>query len=371
MARPRSSSVTNLAKDISGASWPTIREAAAAHGIDFGMAVQASQLSDSVTGLMVANECSVIIPEYQMQMSVMQPVNTILNPNGWNFAAMDTIAAFAAAHNMKLHGHAGVFHNTDLLPQWAEDILAVPNEANCRTLITNRLEGLFARYTFDTFQAFNEVLGTAGGYRTTSPWYIGWGGIGYVEFTCQEVRRLSPTTKIIGNDYAFEYAASTGNDAKRAQALVLAADLKGKGVLDGFGCQTHVQAAASYQSSLEHTFRPWMASMRALGTPEAPFLVPLTEVDFLNQVARATDEELDAYASDRVRRIVATWAEGLQSGEQLVVWGIKDDLSWLQDPANRPGFEAITQQRPLPWDSNGNPKTMERMYRRIFSPPPT
>lgn len=359
MTTPIGTNLLTLSKTLAGAPYQRIKDAAAVRGVDFGMAVRSAYLTDSVTGPMVISECSVLIPEFEMQPSVMQPNNTLGGANAWDYTAMDAIAAFAASHSMKLHGHAGFFHAVEILPQWMEDILAVPNEANCRALITNRLEGIAARgYNFTHFQVFNEVLGTAGGYRTSSPWYVCWGGPGYITFACQEARRVLPGVLLGGNDYAFEYAQSAGNDAKRAQALTLAADLKSQGLIDFWGSQTHIQAAASYQSSLEQTWRPWLASMRAI----VPVL--LTEVDFLNQATRATNEELDAYAQDRMKRIVGTWAEGLQAGEQLVVWGIKDDLSWLQQAANQGG---ITQQRPLPWDSNGNPKTMERMLRRIFA----
>lgn len=359
MTQPNGSSLLTLSKTLAGGPYPRIKDAAAAHGVGFGMAVRASYLTDPVTGPMVSNECSVIIPEFEMQSSVTQPVDTILDPEGWDFTEMDAISSFADAHGQALHGHAILFHNTDVMADWQEDILAVPNQANAEALITNRLEGL-QRYSFPQLQIVNEPLAAgASGYRTDSPWYIGYGGVGYIQFAFEEGRRLHPASQLGFNDYGFENQASAGNDGKRAEAITLATSLAGLGLIDFVGCQTHVFSGASYQTSLEQVFRPWLASIRALGLK-----VHLTELDYLSTATRGTDEELDAYAQDRLKRVVGTWAEDMREGEQLVVWGIKDDLSWLQDPANNGG---ITQQRPLPWDSNGNPKTMERMLRRIFA----
>jgi endo-1,4-beta-xylanase len=355
MTQPNGSSLLTLSRTLAGSPYPRIKDVAAGHGVDFGMAVRAAYLSDSLTGPMVANECSIIVPEYEMQASVTQPTSTT-----WNLTALNTISDFAVVRSQKLKGHSLFWHHADLLPDWQETILALADNAQTRTLITNRTAG-FAGFNFEGgVDVVNEPIAAgSSGYRTTSPWYIGWGGIGYVQFAFEEARRLLPVGTPLGfNEFGMENVASTDNDGKRAQTLTLATDLANLGLMDYFGCQTHVFSGASYQSSLEQTFRPFLASMRALGVK-----VHLSELDYRSTATRGTNEELDAYAQDRLKRVVGTWAENMQEGEHLIVWGIKDDQSWLQDPANNGG---ITQQRPLPWDSNGNPKTMERMLRRIF-----
>lgn len=361
MTQPNGSSLLTLSKTLAGAPYNRVKDCAATHGIDFGMAVQATYLDDAITGDLIANECNIIVPEYEMQPNWMQPSNTILDPEAWHYTETDQIAAFATAHGQRLKCHSPVFGNTDVMPAWMETILATPSEANARAIIENTVQGL-ARYTFASVDGVNEPISTTtGAYKTTSPYYVGWGGPGYIDFTMQCCRDLLPGNPQIGiNENGLERQADgAGNDSRRAFALTMVDGLADQSLIDYLGCQCHIESGASYQSTLEQTMRSFFASVRAMGV-----LVHLTEGDYKSTATRGTNEELDAYAQDRLKRIVGTWAEDMRDGEQLILWGVKDDLSWLQDPANNGG---ITQQRPLPWDSNGNPKTMERMLRRIFA----
>lgn len=351
MTKPRSTSLEALSLDQSANGLPSIRELAARRGVDFGMAVKTTNMNLPL----VAKECTIIVPENEMQASKTQPVEGAFD---WQF--MDQIAGFASARGMKMRGHTFIYHVLGVTPAWMQSAIA----ADWRSVLNTRISALAARYKFSSVDVCNEVVAnfglnsTASGMREDSIWYQAAGGTSFVTAAYQASRaNCAPGTRLAYCDFGADVATYSDSDAKRAALLSFLDGLANADLIDDFSAQSHITGAAFTQSSIEPAWRSFLASVRGMGLK-----VNLSELDFLSQSARGA-ESLDYYASERVKRVVNTWAENIQPGEQLLCWGVKDDLSWLQDPANSGGF----LQRPLPWDDAGKPKWMERTLREIFS----
>lgn len=351
MTMPRSTSLDALSLDQSAMGLPSIRTLAARRGVDFGMAVKTTNMGIPL----VEQECGILVPENEMQASKTQP-----NPGSFDWQYLDQIANFAAAKGMKLRGHTFIYHVLGVTPAWMQTAIA----ANWQDVLNTRIAALAPRYKWASVDVCNEVVAnfgansTASGFREDSIWYQAAGGTAFVQAAYQAARSYcAPGTRLAYCDFGAEVSTYSDSDAKRAKLLSFLDGLANAGLIDDFSAQAHITGAAFTQSSIEPTWRSFLASVRGMG-----LRVNLSELDFLSQSARGS-ESLDYYASERVKRVVNTWAENIQPGEQLLCWGVRDDLSWLQGSEYNGGY----LQRPLPWDMNGKPKWMERTLREIFA----
>lgn len=346
----RTNRLRNIALDQGKSELPSIRKLAAKHGIDFGIAVQSEHLTDAATRDIIKREAALLVPENEMQIWHTNPASSF----AFEWDDMDAIAAYATRWNKKLKGHALVWHFG--LPGWCTDWL---KPSNYLSVIQRRAEAIFARYgELDGMDAVNEAIATNGsGFRTNSAFYTAAGNESYIADTFQIARDVWTTTPLGYCDFGVEQTYSDANTdptSKRANVLSLLDTLSNAGTIDYFASQTHpfIGSLSSYFS--ESVWRTFCADVRSMGLK-----MHISEFDIFATTSR-TGESLDYAASELTKRLIGTWLEGAQSGEQLIVWGIKDDLSWRQ------GQNAYLQ-RPLPWDADGKPKWMERTLRQLFA----
>lgn len=100
------SALDNPSRDFSITEWLPLRELAADKDIIFGASARYNQvISDEQFAALFAQECSVLVPEWELKWSAgdyqLRP-----SPNEFDFSAADTMLDFAQTHNLQFRGHA-------------------------------------------------------------------------------------------------------------------------------------------------------------------------------------------------------------------------------------------------------------------------
>jgi endo-1,4-beta-xylanase len=86
-----------------------------AKGMHFGSSLGGRGLADPGYVDLIRAQCSVIVPENELKMPVIQPV-----PGEFHFERGDALLQFAAANDMKVRGHCLLWHHPRWLPRWMQ-----------------------------------------------------------------------------------------------------------------------------------------------------------------------------------------------------------------------------------------------------------
>jgi endo-1,4-beta-xylanase len=171
----------------------------------------------------------------------------------------------------------------------------------------------------------NEALGDDGTRRSST-----WSAIGtnYIEEAFKAARAADPAALLFYNDYNLEFPG-----AKQDAAFALLQDLKGKGLVDGVGFESHFQVNTGGGGvPSQSTMSASIARFAALGLK-----VHLTELD-IRIPATAGSTETNAQAAGYTGVVAACRA--IPACEAIVIWGLDDGDSWI--PGTFPGYGSAT-----------------------------
>ncbi len=271
----------------------------------------------------IAREANVIV-NHGFSWNVMEP-----SPENFNFGPADTVADFAADHDME---HIGVHFAWDQallddLPGWVN---AITDPVELRAVLTRRAEAIFERYPdLDRIDVINEPLETAAGALYPNH-FAAVLGSDYIAELFAIVDAAAPdSTQLFVNENFVEYFPA------KADALVaLVGDLVDAGVrIDGVGLQSHFILGAPDFDLLARTGD----RLEALGVS-----VFLSELDV--PVAADVPNRAGVQA-ERYRQAVATCL-GWASCDLVNVWGVDDGHTWL-DGLLGPGTDPLLFHRDL------------------------
>ena len=322
-----------------------IGAAAETRGLRFGTAVRADRLDDLALRAATVADSAWITPEIDFKWDALQP-----GRERWDWGRGDAVASFAAAHGKGLRGHTLLWEQST--PPWARHAL---KHGQGWQAIEPWFAGVLGRYGAQAseWDVVNEAIDTEHGTndlrRTVFRRAL---GEGYVAEAFRLAREHAPKTRLILNDYGFEY----GNPVDRARRLAflrLAARLKGAGVpIDGVGLQAHLDLGKGPLDTAG------IAEMiREVAAMELS--VTITELDVREADRSGALATRDRAVADEVRRYLdAVLAEPGVTG--VVTWGLTDRDSWLQD---RPG----PMNRGLPLDAALRPKPIYWTLRDAFA----
>lgn len=182
----------------------------------------------------------------------------------------------------------------------------------------------------------NEAADDLGGYRMlNNNWYTVMGE-SYVEEAFRYARKYAPSdVTLFYNDYNTYYPA------KRDTIVEWLEDLRGKGLVDGMGMQSHIDlrqtATSDYLETLE-TFA---------GTGVE---IHISELDIHNPDNGIAGQKKLA---DKYAAIFSGICQLKRSGKanvtNVTIWGLLDSETWLTENRNEMSY-------PLLFDGNGNPK---------------
>ncbi|OAV44104.1 endo-1,4-beta-xylanase [Lewinella sp. 4G2] len=154
------------------------------------------------------------------------------DPGPLDFSRADSVVAFAKANDLRVFGHALVWHYA--LP----DHIANLSAKEMGPFLDEYVTTVVTRYKddIDGWDVVNEVLDTKGGEMRNSPFHQKMGRE-YIDIAFRAARKADPDAKLFINDFGTER-----DTAKLSGLLQLVADLQDDQVpIDGIGFQWHLQ----------------------------------------------------------------------------------------------------------------------------------
>jgi len=198
--------------------------------VPVGAAVEPAFLeSDATYAETVAREFSSVTPENAMKWGPIHP-----DESAWRWAPADRVLEFAAAHGMRVHGHALVWH--EQLPPWLRGVAP----RRFRATLEEHIGTLVGRYRgrVGSWDVVNEALTSRGRLRDTL--FLDRLGPDYVAEAFRIAHAADPDARLYYNEFGAD-ALGRKSDA----VLSLLRGLLDDGVpIHGVGLQMHVDAAS-------------------------------------------------------------------------------------------------------------------------------
>ncbi len=320
---------------------PTLRGMAARDGLFWGAAVQSSQLAPETDfSTLVARECSVVVPEWEMKWSALEP-----EQGRPRYGHADAIVNFARQHQLKIRGHALLWHRS--MPKWARQ--AIKQESDW-TVPASFITATLSRYgdsRFIHWDVLNEVIeprdGRPDGLRS-SP-YLNAFGPDYIRRALDLAHEHAPNVRLYINEYGLDYDGQVERDRRTALLRLIETLKKADVPFHGIGIQGHLYGRGKSRFSQE-ALRRFLANVAAHGLK-----ITITELDVPEADVSLPVEERDRRVADEVARYLDVVLDE-PAVEGIVTWGLSDRYSWLNARLRGSG----TRNRGLPFDENLAPK---------------
>lgn len=325
----------------------TLREAADRAGVLIGAAVRPEQLSEAAYAATLAAEFNMVEPEDEMKWEVLHP-----GPKSFDFFPANRIVAFAVQHQMKVRGHALVWHQQN--PRWlseggyATDQLAQILETHIKTVVGHYRGKVFAWDVVN--EAFDEPV--VGRLRSTI-WYdqpgIGLAskGTSYIEQCFRWAHEADPQALLFYN----EAEAETVNPKSDA-IYAMVRDFKHRGVpIDGVGLQMHIGNLHPDIASISANIGRFTALGLQVHITEMDVALP---VDAAGQVRDPEDLQRQA----EIYRQIAAACLAHPGCTAIQTWGFTDRYSWIGSHFHH------TQGAALLFDGHYRPKPAYEAVRR-------
>ncbi|MBQ6959494.1 MAG: endo-1,4-beta-xylanase [Clostridia bacterium] len=284
-----------------------------------------------------------------------------------NLSKAGPVLAFAQEHGMKVRAHTLVWHNQT--PRWffAENWSNLPSAPLVdRGTMLQRMENYIRDemeyvnshypgvvYAWDVVnEAIDPAMGHPNGIRTEGNLWYEVIGEDYIEWAFTFARMYAqPDQKLFYNDYGCTAFLKIG------PLRTLLKTLHDKGVLDGLGMQSHLELDSPTVSEYENA----LTQYARLG-----ITIHVTELDIGTADNTPLGQMKLAY---RYRTLLARLemlkTKGGYDIGNVTVWGLKDDQSWLNSPAEKkypllfdkdyrckPAFFGALQDASIPMTSN-------------------
>lgn len=275
-------------------------------------------------------------------------------------SAARSLLNYCRDHNLPVRGHTLVWHSQT--PDWffkenyADDGDFVSREVmllRMENYIKNVFAALEAEYPTVNIYAWdvvNEAWQDDGKPRNpgeqgssgsgNSAWVQVFGDNSFIEPAFTYARKYAPEgTKLFYNDYN-EYMP------QKTQAIVdMATDLAAKGLIDGIGCQSHLDVSFPSTSAYEKA----IAAFAATGLE-----VQITELDVTTSDTSEAGLATQAQYYSDIMDVLVKYSDSISA---VVFWGVTDDQSWraaklplLFDASfqAKPAYDAIVDGLEMP-----------------------
>lgn len=214
-------------------------------------AVNANALMrDSEYGKILAQEFNAITPELDFKFQAIHPLE-----NSYSWAEADLIVDFAKKNNMRMRGHALIWH--EALPKWVWDYYRSGNKEKIKEILETHIRTVMARYKgrIKEWDILNEIHSQEHmspesdyyseyglrddneGYGFPSIWYWAYDGAGFILDSIRIAREVDPDCELWINEFAIDGFYS--ND-KLDNIIKTIQYIRNNGLeIDGVGFQGH------------------------------------------------------------------------------------------------------------------------------------
>ncbi len=244
-------------------------------------------------------------------------------PGVYDFARADSTARFAEANDLRLFGHALVWHAFS--PKWIDELSAAETRAFAKTYI----DTVVGRYAgkIDAWDVVNEAMNTTGaGLRETN-----WSrklGAGYIADAFGWAHAADPDAKLFLNDFNTER-----DTAKLSTLLNTVAELRAQNVpIHGIGFQMHIRVDSD-TALIEESLRRGAAT---------GLLIHLSELDVIfnrhddsqgggQPTVTAMTPELLARQADTYEAVARIYRRAVPPAQRygITFWDFTDRDSWI------------------------------------------
>ena len=312
----------------------TLRQLAEARGMRVGAAVDPTLLSDPDYAGTLAREFNQVEPENVMKFGPIHP-----EPDRYNFAPADALAAFARQHQMAVRGHTLVWHRQ--APAWVSKKKDFVEIARILDQHIRAVVGHFAGQVY-AWDVVNEAFNEDGSLRETP-----WSGMGdvYLSKAFRAAHAADRRALLFYNDYDAEAISPKSN-----AVFEMVRKLRAEGVpLDGVGLQMHLSTEPPPLDRIEANLK----RLIGLGIE-----VQITELDVrvpVGESGAASTEMLQKQAA--IYGAITALCAKFPKCTAIQTWGFTDAHSWV------PGFFKGTGAA-LPFDSGYRPKPAYEAMRK-------
>jgi endo-1,4-beta-xylanase len=293
----------------------------------------------------MAAEMDLFTPESNFQWSAMEP-----KPGQWNWQPTDAGLAWATANDIRVVGHALLYHW--FIPDWlktSRDAKTLTEALHRRIDMTlGRYQGRIARWDVVN-EPLNARDGMPGDLRRTA--YSQTLGETYLDLAFKAARAADPKAVLCLNEAEIEYDDQAD---RRASLLALLRRLKDRGVpIDVLGLQSHLDAGKKLDLK---GLREFLAGVRSLGLK-----IAVTELDIIDRSLPGDPSVRDKAVAEHARQ----YLEAVRAESNLVsvtCWGMNDRNTWLDMWHARDDGRPL---RPLPFDFDLRRKELWNVIRQV------
>ena len=289
-----------------------LRQLAKKHNVLIGAAAAPEQFQSSRYAKTLSSEFNALTAENVMKWGIIHP-----GRHEYDFAKADELVAFAQNHNMKVRGHALVWHQQNpgwlTSKAWSREELIQILEDHIKTVVSRYRGKVYA------WDVVNEGIDN-GGYRNTM-WYKTIGPE-YISLAFKFAKEADPDVLLYYNDYSISQI-NTKSNAVYELAKEL---LKNNTPIDGIGFQLHLTLDFS------HNFNSVRRNIKRFA--KLNLLIDFTEID-IRMPSPATNGNLKKQA-DWYYQLGEIMLENPDHCKVFTVWGLSDANSWI--PGFFPGY---------------------------------
>jgi endo-1,4-beta-xylanase len=309
-------------------STTTLRSLAQQRGIGIGTAALMEPFqNDSTYREVLAREFNRLTPENAMKFGQLHPER-----DRYNFTKADALVTFAKAHQMQVHGHTLVWHQS--MPDWLTQVEWTREEL--MDIMHQHIYTVVAHYQgqLAAWDVVNEAVAGNGSLRDSI--WLSRIGPEYIELAFRWAHEADPQARLFYNDHDGE-----GLGKKSDAIYELIKDLRQRNVpIHGVGLQMH--KSIKNPPSIEQV----AANIKRLG--KLGLEVQITEMDVQIHDGKGTTQQRLASQADVYREMLRVCLDA-PTCKSLTTWGLADHLSWIPHFYKRP-------DSPLIFDESYRPK---------------
>jgi len=353
-----------LAAPSRDAAGPSLNDLAKAKGMTFGSAVSAGVIAgprrDPRYTALLERDCGALVCENETKWVALRP-----DAQTFDFAAADTIAAYAGAHDMALRGHTLLWHHPDWFPQWLTNYDFGSRPATeAERVLSDHIRRVCAHYPqVFSWDVINETVDAqTGALRDTS--LSNAMGQRVLDVAFHTAREAAPHAQLVYNDYM---SWEAGHEAHRAGVLRLLEGFKTRGVpIDALGVQSHIGSgnqddSVGFDTAQEREWRKFLDEATGMGLD-----IVISEFDVHDKNLPADPVVRDQAVADLGRGYLDLMFSYPQT-KTVMAWGMYDPYSWLQGRWPREDGGA---KRPTPFDAEYRAKPLHGAIADAFRAAP-
>jgi endo-1,4-beta-xylanase len=340
---------------------PSLNDLAARHGRRFGSAINAGRrggILNPAYAAVIAGESGVIVPENELKWQATRP-----GPDKFDFAKMDTIAAWAGQHGLPIRGHTLLWARPERFPKWLNSYdFGVNPVREAERLVTTHIRTVTDRYrgAITSYDVVNEAVDGETGLRVTSLGRAMGSAEAVLDLAFHTAREQVPQGELVYNDFM---SWEPPHRKHCTAVLRLLEGFRKRGTpVDALGVQSHIEMFALDPASgvgpyAETEWRRFLDEVVAMG-----YKLLITEFDVKDKVLPGNVAVRDERVAEFARRYFDLMLDYDALGD-ILAWGMVDRFNWLQGFAPR---DDKLEVRGSPYDDNYRPKPLREALAQAF-----